>query len=165
MKGLMFGCFVVLFAAHVCSAQVRSVTNLDLEKYRAERVRAETDLRENYAKLGFPSPEVRERREAESAKAKAELAATLRTLRIEEERIEAGREAARRESSYFHTQIVQQESQYPDYFWQYSIPFGWQLRRRPVYQQPGYFAGGQFWPTGPAVRPAPSRPPTWGRPH
>lgn len=164
MKGLMFGGFVVLFAAAVCSAQMRSVTNLDLEKYRAERIRAETDLRENYAKLGFPSPEVRERREAESAKARAQLAESLRTQRIEEERIEAIREAARRESSYVRTQIVQQETQYPGYFWQYDIPFGWQLRRRQVYQQPGYFAGGQFWPTGPAVRPQVSRPPTWSRP-
>jgi hypothetical protein len=43
----------------------RTITNEDLEKYRQARVKSEAEYRENYKKLGMPSPEELEKREAE----------------------------------------------------------------------------------------------------
>ena len=51
----------VLIAAAAVSAAAQSsgkvVTNADLEKYKQKRLAAEKDYRENYARMGFPSPE------------------------------------------------------------------------------------------------------------
>ena len=60
----------VLSAAFAVGAQTKKVTNADLEKYRTERLKAEKDLRENYAKLGFPSPEELAKQQAEDEKAR-----------------------------------------------------------------------------------------------
>jgi hypothetical protein len=156
MRSLFVFCLIVGSSLAVFS-QGKSVTNLDLDKYKQDRLKAETELRENYAKLGFSSPEARERRNAESAKAAAELSAKLRAERLERERIEAERDANEAlAAAYYRSLQPVQESQYqydePLYFWsngrRYSFP-----RRR--YQQPGYFAGGLFITTGPRTPPRP----------
>ena len=41
--------------------QTGTVTNADLEKFRAKRVAAEQELRQKYAELGFPGPAELER--------------------------------------------------------------------------------------------------------
>lgn len=79
---------VSILLAGMVSAQA-TVTNADLEKFRQKRLAAEKELRENYAKLGFPSPEEMERQNAESAKLRDELAARLERERLERERIAA----------------------------------------------------------------------------
>lgn len=58
---------LIFVAANVCAAQTarKNVTNADLEKYRQARLKSEADYRANYQKLGMPSPEELERREAE----------------------------------------------------------------------------------------------------
>jgi hypothetical protein len=71
------------------SAQTKQVTNADLEKYRHQRLEAEKELRENYAKLGFPSPEELERQNAQDAKEREDLAVRLRQQRLEREMVEA----------------------------------------------------------------------------
>jgi hypothetical protein len=60
----------------------RTVTNTDLEAYKQKRLTADRDYKENYEKLGFPSPEEldrhfvdRERVQVERIRAEAELAA------------------------------------------------------------------------------------------
>lgn len=144
----------IFAAASLVSGQTRTVTNNDLAKYKTQRESAERELRENYAKLGLPSPEERAKLDEKEAKEMSELAARLRASRI------AGENARR--SSYSQTAqpiqaIVVIESGVPVYY--YPWQGGWyrhirQDTDRKYYlpQQNGYFAGGQFWPTGPRGR-------------
>ncbi len=74
---------LVLAFASVASAQSKTVTNADLEKFRIKRLAAEKDLRENYRELGFPSPEEMARSEEEGRRARAALVREL--IRREEE--------------------------------------------------------------------------------
>jgi hypothetical protein len=86
-RNLLF--FVVFLSVSAGSVvgQTKTVTNADLEKFRQERLRAERDYRENYAKWGFPSPEELQRRSEQSSKETSELAAKFRA----EERLAAER--------------------------------------------------------------------------
>ncbi len=159
MRSLFVFCLIVGSSVAVFS-QVKTVTNLDLETYKQDRLKAETELRENYAKLGFSSPEERERRNAESAKAAAELSAKLRAERLERERIEAEREAsAAMTAAYYRSIQPAQEPPYddPSYFLSNGLNYGRRFRvpRQRQYQQPGYFAGGLFVTTGPRTPPRP----------
>lgn len=81
---------VTAFSA--AAQQRRTVTNDNLEKYRQKRVAAERDLRENYERLGFPSPEEMDRQIEESRQARAELAERLRTENLEREQLNLERE-------------------------------------------------------------------------
>ncbi len=152
MKILFFVCVLMSGVVSV-SAQSKVVTNADLGKYRAEREKAAADYRENYAKRGMPSPEELDRRNEQSRKELAELSATIRIERQERER----REAETRFVEYYpreqRTEIVWVNG-YPTYYYpgQYYYPNDSGQR---VYQQPGYYAGGQFWPTGPQTPPRP----------
>ncbi|MBK8303608.1 MAG: hypothetical protein IPK98_09500 [Chloracidobacterium sp.] len=156
---VLFLVFIIITATGAAFAQSKTVTNDDLSKYKQERVKAEAELRNNYVKLGFPSPEERERRNAESAKESVELSARLRNERLERERIEA-QNAATAQYNAVLLRAKQQQSA-PEYYTpSYFGGFYYGGRRpRPTgrvgYQQPGYFAGGQFWPTGPATKPRP----------
>ncbi len=51
MFGLVFSLTVVGFA------QTRTVTNATLSKFTEKRLAAERDYRDNYQRMGFPSPE------------------------------------------------------------------------------------------------------------
>lgn len=156
---ILFLVFIITAGTGAAFAQGKTVTNDDLSKYKQERVKAEAELRNNYAKLGFPSPEERERRNAESTKEMVELSARLRSERLERERIEA-QNAANAQYSAALLRALQPrdtvEYSSPSYLGGYY--YGRQ-RPRPIvqfgYQQNGYFAGGQFWPTGPATKPRP----------
>src|SRR6476469_9567783 len=86
--------FILFAAVGTLSAQ-KTVTNASLEQYKAERVRAEDELREQYAKKGLSYDEVM-RRNKESQKEIFELSSRLRAERIEAERIQAERESAER---------------------------------------------------------------------
>src|SRR5437667_6853686 len=88
IRYLLLG-FILLAAGINVAAQRKTVTNSDLERYRQQRVQADTDLRENYARLGFAAPEVRERQNAESQKKLLQLSARLRAERLEQERRDA----------------------------------------------------------------------------
>ncbi len=72
-------------------AQTKSVTNADLEKFRQKRLQAERDYRENYAKLGFPSPEELDRQIEKSRVEREALAARLTAERLQREQAEAER--------------------------------------------------------------------------
>jgi hypothetical protein len=76
----VFG-IVFVFSAFVI-AQTKTITNADLEKFRQKRLQAEKDLRENYAKMGFPSPEELERRNEESRRNLNEFSDRLREERV-----------------------------------------------------------------------------------
>lgn len=158
--------FLSIFGISAISAlaQARTVTNFDLEKYRTQRVQAETDLRENYAKLGFSSPEERAKRDEAQRKVDLALAERFERERILQEAADA---AARGGNSYGSQQnYYQPEPVYGDYgdYGVYGGSLFYQNRDRNRFrggfrqQQPsGYYAGGAFWPTPSGSTPPPRR--------
>lgn len=149
---------VGLLSAICAAAQIRTVTNTDLEKYRQKRLAAEKEYRENYKRLGLPSPEELDRRREVSKIENERLAAGFENERIERERAEAAAQQYAAQALWFDSQ-------------QYAVPqiynnggylsYGWssgaRFRQRST---PGYFAGGAFWPTpGGNKRPVFIRPP------
>lgn len=152
MRNLTLSLSLALMASVAGYGQTPTVTNIDLEKYRTQRIKAEAELRENYERLGFPSPEERARRDAESAKATGELTAWLRAERLERERIEAARLAQSVQAAPI--QVVRSSAVDQGFYW---LGGHWRVPRhgRRVWVQPGYFAGGAFWPTGNRTRPQP----------
>lgn len=159
MTRQLFLITVICLAAVVCvSAQTKTVTNLDLEKYKQQRIQADRDYRENYERLGMPSPEEIDRRLAEKRAAIETLSDKLRTERLESERIAAEQQAA--------SVVSAGTAVDPNYYapqndgWYYSTGFGWRRARRfqRSRQPSGYFAGGQFWET-PQQRARPIRSP------
>ena len=154
IAGLM--CFILATAVSL-AAQSKIVTNADLEKYDRERLKNERDYRENYAKLGLPSPEELERRREQSRIETEQLSAKLRTARLERERIEAERETNERFAQTYRARpqfVLEPQYSEPAYFWSRDRRYRSTVRQT-YYQQPGYFAGGQFWPTGSRTPPQP----------
>lgn len=156
MRNRLLFCFCIsLLAATAAWSQGRQITNQDLEKYREARLAAERDLRENYEKLGFPSPAELERRREKSRVENDELAAKLRADRLEQERLDTQRAATAPRAFIYSREIVRQnESYFPGgYYYTHTRPIVFPRQRG--YVQGGYFAGGQFWPTGPRTPPQP----------
>jgi hypothetical protein len=169
LKGLFVFCLISGLVG-VCAAQTRTVTNDDLEQYRKQRVKADRELKEDFDRLGFSSPEEREKREADSQRKIAELADRLKLRRIEQERIDADRANAESEAAaaaaiaaYTRSMQTQQQPQYydPGYYNNYGYG-GWggywgtgDYRTRgynnnlPWYgTDQGYVSGGMYWPNG-----------------
>lgn len=93
---MRFGAFLSILLVLVSvstsvAQQARTVTNVDLEKYRQQRLKAEKDYEENYARLGFPSPEELQKQIEKSRVEREELSSRLAAERIERERAEAAR--------------------------------------------------------------------------
>lgn len=147
----LFLLFIIFAVVGAASAQTKSLTNADLESYRQNRLKAQQDYLENYERLGLPSPAELERRSEQSAKEIAELSNRLRAEELERDRI-----AAQRVTVFRYQQPVVvgvSDNTVYGYFWR-NRGFHWTPRMHQ-YTQPGYFAGGQFWPSGSAT---PSRP-------
>lgn len=120
MKYLVFSS-LFLISTLSAFAQTRTVTNADLEKYRQARVKAEREYRENYKRLGMPSPEELERREAERKRETAELSARLRAEQYERAQFDALRqqyEAVQRQNFYNNQTNIQ-----PNYIPNYGYAF------------------------------------------
>lgn len=143
---------VVLALGVSATAQVKSVTNAHIEQYRQNRLKGQQEYLDNYKRLGLPSPEELERRSSESANGMAELADKLRAEELERERIAAQRSSTRRSVTYSFVGGGSGNEIYSFSWHNRRRHFG---HRRPRYVQPGYYAGGQFWPTGART---PSRP-------
>ncbi|CAN5218859.1 hypothetical protein BH20ACI2_BH20ACI2_22630 [soil metagenome] len=145
-RPLFVFCLIFLMAGTL--AAQRTVTNASLERYKQDRLKAQRDYRENYERLGMPSPEELERRREKSMLESAALSARLRAERLEEERRLLALQVANSQfaaytrysqfgvSPYYNEPLVFLSSG------RYQRYYG----RRPVQQ--GYFAGGQFWSTG-----------------
>jgi hypothetical protein len=148
---------LLLATSGIVAAQ-RSLTNADLERYREARLRAERDYRQNYDKLGMPSPEELARRREDHIFQTSQVAARLRETRLEQERLEFERYRAAREAQIITAYQQPVTSQF--YGESFIYPYGGyfnggrhgRYRGYQVLPQQGYFAGGQFWPTGPATR-------------
>lgn len=154
--------FVFVFSA-AASAQVRTVTNSDLERYRENREKSEAEMRENYARMGFPSPTEMQLRNDAANRSMIELADKIRADRLEQERLDAQYRAQMAASQRPTVIVVGSDNYDPGYFVQYGYGFGRGLRygNRFRFNQGfttttnGYFAGGQFWPMGPRTPSAP----------
>ena len=86
--------FIVVFSvAFVVEAQraARTVTNADLARFRDRRVAAEQEYRDNYERLGMPSPEELDAMRERDMDAQLALAEQLRQARLEKERLELDR--------------------------------------------------------------------------
>jgi hypothetical protein len=101
----------ILMSAVVGLGQTRTVTNFELEKFQQQRLSAEREYRENYKRMGFPSPEELDKQREEDMKARLQLSDQLRQARLERERLELERqglavEAARLEAE---SQVVESD--------------------------------------------------------
>lgn len=161
MGNAIFVGLIVAISYVSAAAQTRhTITNLDLEKYRDSRVAAEKELSENYASLGFRSPEERAKSDAEDARALTALSEKLRAERVSQEQAAAASEAW---AAYYRGRAALQNGSVvylpqPTGLYYGYVYYGnrWHFNNiRRTYQQPGYFAGGNFWTTGPATRPRP----------
>ena len=154
-------CFV-LATAFAISGQSKVVTNADLDAYKQKRITAERDYRDNYVRLGLPSPEELERRREQSRIETERISIKLRAEQMEREQMEFQAQVnAERANMYALANQRTREvvSDQPDYFWSYEWTNGRRYRfrvpRQPGQYQQGYYAGGQFWPTGPRTQPRP----------
>jgi len=161
MKSAIFVGLILAISSISISAQTRhTITNLDLEKYRDSRVAAEKQLREDYARLGFRSPEERAKSDEADARALTALSEKLRAERVSQEQAAAASEAW---AAYYRGQAALQNGSVVYVPQQSGLYYGyvyygnrWHFNNvRRTYQQPGYFAGGNFWATGTAERPRP----------
>ena len=99
---------LILAASALVFAQTgarKTVTNADLEKFRQKRLQAEADYRANYKKLGMPSPEELEAREAERRERNAEMTREAEMERAESESYLLSR------AQELKTQIISVEAQ------------------------------------------------------
>jgi len=103
-------CFGVLIAlATMGVAQVPTVDNFTLEKFQKQRIAAQRDYQENYARMGFPSPEELDRQRDADMNARLHLADQLRTARLEQERIDIQRRSVELEASSIDLQYAAME--------------------------------------------------------
>src|SRR5687768_8751160 len=91
-RPLFVFCLIFVFVSFL-SAQ-RTVTNADLEKYKQTRLQADKDYRDNYQRLGLPSPEELEKRREASRAETERLYDKLREERIEAAKLAAMQAAA-----------------------------------------------------------------------
>lgn len=156
MKGrnlLLFATSAMLIGS--ASAQTTTVTNKELEKYRQERLRAERELRDEYIRLGFPSPSEMARREEQANRERSDLVRELRNRRAESFAAESFVIQQERQPIVISSGVVPYyQPMLPYYYYSYGDRRHRPHVRRP-YGQSGYFAGGQYWPTGNRT---PSRP-------
>jgi len=149
-------------------AQTKTVTNATLKKFSDERVQADRDLNENYERLGFSSPEERERRLEAWKRENDELSDRWARERRDQENADAM--AAQAAALGQLNQPVQQPT-YPNYnpngIWGYGggyDPYGYGFPNRygyyrdrygihPIYPPSGSVSGGVFWPSPPVRRP------------
>ncbi|MGI8787312.1 MAG: hypothetical protein ACR2HG_06085 [Pyrinomonadaceae bacterium] len=109
--------FILIFsfvAVVSASAQNQTVTNEDLEKFRQKRLAAEKDYRENYEKMGFPSPEELNKQIEQSRVERRELAARLRAEKLQSERLDLQRQIAESEANSHNLQLQLENSSRSD---------------------------------------------------
>ncbi len=153
MKQRLLFVFCIIVGSSVFAfSQTKTVTNADLEKYRQERLKAEAEYRANYKKLGLPSPEELDRRREQSRVENVRFLTQWRTEQLERERIEDERQLIEQPTTYVY---VEPGSPYYDQFYFPAFVGGRRFAIRHGFMQQGYFAGGQFWPTGPRTKPRP----------
>ena len=149
MRKAVFSLCLCICLSVVVFSQTPTVTNLDLEKYRIERMMAEKEYRENYSRLGFPSPEELELKRREDQAERMEIAERLRQARQDQERIQLDRERLDLDAARLQAEIeanaAAQESReedryygYPNYG-VYGYPGGYGYPGYGRYRTGGYY--------------------------
>jgi hypothetical protein len=106
MKRAAFVLGLLFLSTTVLSAQrARTVDNFTLEKFKQQRLAAERDYRDNYERMGFPSPEELDRQRDTDMAARLELAQQLRTARLEKERLELEQRSLNLEAARFDAEL------------------------------------------------------------
>lgn len=144
LKIFYVACLSLLAAVPVFS-QVRTITNADLEKYKQKRLNAERDYAENYAKMGFPSPEELQKLIEKSRAERDTLAARLVAERVQLELAEAARAEAVARMNDQDIFIFNDYQNYPGYIYGFTNPFFHQPRF-PRFKHRGFRIG-----SGPAA--------------
>jgi len=150
MKKTRWSFFVViiLFASLNAAAQTKSVTNADLEQYKEDRLKAKQEYRENYGRLGMPSPEEIDRQTEKDLSEMEQLSAKLRQEGLQQAAIDARGRIYQQPSQQYYSVS---QGYYP--YWDSGI---WSASwLRPRFRRPrvthhglnGYVGGGQFWPS------------------
>lgn len=115
--GVVFSLSLVCFGQYSSSGRAwRTVSNDDLESFREKRLRAEKDYRENYARMGFPSPEELDRQRDADMVVRLQLSGQLRQARLERERIELEKERLALDAVRLDTerQAADERAAYPE---------------------------------------------------
>lgn len=141
MRKAVFSLCMCFCLSVVVFSQTPTVTNLDLEKYRIERMMADREYRENHARMGFPSPEELERQAQEDMAARMEIADRLRQARQDQERIQLDRDrldldAARLQAEIDANTASRESEGYGNYG--YGYPNYGAYGYPGVYGYPGY---------------------------
>lgn len=121
---LLFIGLIFISANAATAQQKRVVTNDDLEKYREKRLAAERDLRENYERLGFPSPEELQKQIEQSRAERRELAARLEAENLQREQLNVERQRAEAQNRNVPTQTENYQRYDDNYFSSGYAPFG-----------------------------------------
>ena len=152
-KRLLFILSIIISVSGFSFAQTKTITNNSLEKFRQKRLQAERDYRENYERLGFPSPEELAEQIEQDRKELSALSERLRNERMQ-------REAMQREEEYRKAQLeimrftagtyanqgaAYGNGFYPNVFYggypSYGFPGG-------VFYGNNYWTGGRVWRGG-----------------
>ncbi|CAN5662031.1 hypothetical protein BH20ACI4_BH20ACI4_08220 [soil metagenome] len=151
--GLIFSVSALAFA------QTKTVTNADLEKFRQKRLQAEREYRENYERLGFPSPEELEKKRVADEKALIEYSRQLEASRLEREALqtEAENQALWRQNQYLQSQTGNSNYDSGAYFSGGYLPFynGYYnrpFRRSGFYKNKNVYDDPYPWMISPAFR-------------
>ena len=154
MKKIAAVLIVVFCGVLVMDAQraTRTVTNADLAKFRDRRLTAEQEYRDNYQRLGMPSPEELSEMRDRDMDARITLADQLRRARLEKERLELDRARLDHDADRLalETRMASAQEQYAD-FGAYGGFYGGGYG----YGFPGYYGNrGRFgWPPFPGGYP------------
>ncbi len=147
-KQAIFVLVLVFGISSFAFAQSKTVTNKTLEKYRQKRLQAERDLQENYAEMGFPSPEEMERQNEESSRERSELAQRLREERLQTESLKLERERINLDRQSIQTNNAQDNYSQDNYSPAYSYPnpafIDYSRYGSTSYVYPGYYGRGVF---------------------
>ncbi len=119
---LLLVVLVGLLVSIPAAAQGRRVTNAELEKFKQKRLQAEKDYVENYARMGFPSPEELQKQLEKSRVEREALSARLAAERIAREQAEAEAEAARQSMQNIY--LISQFGGYQDYVVGFPVGYG-----------------------------------------
>lgn len=133
-KTVLFLSFILSVSA-VAFAQTKTVTNADLEKFRQKRLQNERSYRENYARLGFPSPEELDRKRVEDEQNLIEFSQQLEATRLEREAIQAefDNQALLLQNQYLQSQTGYSNYDSSGYYYGGYAPFNY-----------GYYNYGRF---------------------
>ena len=140
MKRAGWGFFFMLAMVTFGVAQVPTIDNFTLEKYQKQRVAAQRDYEQNYARMGFPSPEELDRQREADMNARLQLADQLRQARLEQQRIDIQSRGLDIQAASIENEREAREAQYANNYGSEAAAYGGGYGYGSGYG--GYYSGG-----------------------